>query len=500
MNDVYIASKYRKFVINDNLYVYVRIGLIKNATINPNSDFKRLTYKDGKNIKRTLNCLKDDCVMASDDRYVYDCPINLSKYKKYHPELTEEEIISKYMSKISQVINFAVYDEEYERFKVLVTNEQKLANIQDDSLFNNISIYYDSLDEVLLSLPVSDLVRMKELLKNEDYDTLNNKLSNLIKDVNSLEKANDEKPMFRPLDNNEVCDQKTEKAFFALDSKKKKEDTIDEPIKELNNLIGLDNVKEELNELILFLDYMNKVSGKANLPRPNLHMFFSGNPGTGKTTVARIMSRALYNIGYTANNNFVEITPKDLVAGYVGQTATKTDKIIKENQGGVIFIDEAYVLASSGNKFANEALVEILKALEKNDTVFIFAGYKDEMQEFMNLNPGLSSRIGYYLEYEDYDVESLYKIFETKVLNMNLKIDENLKEKLISHLEEAKGNEHFGNGRYIDKLIQKMLLKHALNTKDEDDINKLLTLTLHDFTDDLDKSLVYKKNVKKIGF
>ena len=106
-------------------------------------------------------------------------------------------------------------------------------------------------------------------------------------------------------------------------------------------------------------------------------MFFTGNPGTGKTTVARIIGELLYKMGYLKNNNVIEITPKDLIAGYVGQTAIKTGELLKKNKGGLIFIDEAYILAGEANRFAGEALVEIIKELEKNETVFIFAGYKD---------------------------------------------------------------------------------------------------------------------------
>lgn len=180
---------------------------------------------------------------------------------------------------------------------------------------------------------------------------------------------------------------------------KKEDKNFEFDLKELDDLIGLETVKEKVFELSNYLVFMNKVKNVAKLDYPNLHMVFTGNPGTGKTTVARIIANLLYKMGYVKNNHFKEVTSKDLISGYVGQSATKTAQLIEENKGGIIFIDEAYSLAtvSSNHNFSQDALAEILKAMENKDAVFIFAGYEEEMKSFLEMNSGLNSRIGYFL-------------------------------------------------------------------------------------------------------
>ena len=184
----------------------------------------------------------------------------------------------------------------------------------------------------------------------------------------------------------------------------------------------------------------------------------------------------------------------------MGQTAPKTAALLEKYRGGVIFIDEAYALASSSLGFAEESISEIIKELERKETVFIFAGYKKEMDDFMKMNSGLTSRIGYYIDYKDYTIEQLYEIFESKVTKMGYIIDDSLKEKIIANLEIAKTHDNFGNGRYIDKLIDKLELEHSINTENYKQKNKLITLTDKDYTKEVEDTLLYKVKTKKIGF
>lgn len=265
-------------------------------------------------------------------------------------------------------------------------------------------------------------------------------------------------------------------------------------------LVGIENIKEKINELIKYLNFVSKIKDSANLKNPNLHMLYTGNPGTGKTTVARIVSRILYLLGYASDNKFVEATPKDFIAKYVGQTAPKTAKFINQNKGGVIFVDEAYDFAGIAQQFGGEALVEIIKEMEKNETIFIFAGYKDEMDKFVKSNPGLASRLGYYLEFKDYDTNQLLEIFKLKLQNAKFKITDLALAKVFNILDMVNKNNNFGNGRFIDKLFDKLLIKHAMNKSQENDLEKLITIDADDIDENILDELVYSSARVEIGF
>ena len=282
---------------------------------------------------------------------------------------------------------------------------------------------------------------------------------------------------------------------------KKEDKKIEFDLKELNDLIGLETVKEKVFELSNYLVFMNKVKNVAKLDYPNLHMVFTGNPGTGKTTVARIIAKLLYKMGYVKNNQFKEVTSKDLISGYIGQSATKTAELIEENKGGIIFIDEAYSLAtvSSNHNFSQDALAEILKAMENKDAVFIFAGYQEEMKSFLEMNSGLNSRIGYFLEYSDYSLEQLIKMLKQKIEASGLQATNTFYTNISFIIEQAKKNKNFGNGRFIDKLFHQILLKHAANTEKVQDINSLLMINENDIPDDILSNLSYN-NEKRLGF
>ena len=158
------------------------------------------------------------------------------------------------------------------------------------------------------------------------------------------------------------------------------------------------------------------------------------------------------------------------------------------------------MFAGNSQRYAEESLVEILKELEKNETVFIFAGYKDEMEQFMSINPGLTSRIGYYLEYKDYTKEELLKIFESKITKIGFKVDNNLKEIIENNLETVINSKNFGNGRYIDKLINKLILEHAIRTENSHNKEELITLTEEDWDQEINQSLIFKNKTKHLGF
>ena len=261
------------------------------------------------------------------------------------------------------------------------------------------------------------------------------------------------------------------------------EKTIDEIFEKLNELVGLEKVKKTLHELV---DYMTlrKKSEDLKLNNVNLHMVFLGNPGTGKTTVARLISEILYNLKYTKQNKLIEVSSKDLVAEYVGQTAPKTMGVVERALGGVLFIDEAYALASIGNQnsYNDEAIATLIKAMEdyRDELVVIFAGYTKEMQAFLDSNSGIVSRIGYTLEFADYTEDELVKIFEGMMKKAGFIVEEEAYEEVRKIIRDNKDTKNFGNARFIRNVYEKTIIKHASNTKDKKQKKILKTITKKD--------------------
>ena len=489
MNEKYMVTVYQKIELNDNVMIFKKVQSLTDVYIDPSKDEDEIVVYDSQQKRIVLESMNSDYVMISDDQFCYGYPISLSDLKKLYPECNNmEELYEAYDNEISQVVTIGLYDEETDTVKIVFTNEEMIKLQGQDDVFTNFKITYESEEGNLLSFKINDIKQLINLAQNSDLEEVKNKLLKLNENLNIV--------------NDAIKEQIGEELDFEESEEDEEEIEKDYTValEKLNRLTGLTNVKEEIYRLVKFLLFKEKAKNKLNLISPNLHMFFTGNPGTGKTTVARIIAELLYSMGYVESNKFVETTPKDLIAGYVGQTAIKAAEFIEKNKGGVIFIDEAYAFAGEAQEFAQEALAEVLKALEKNDTVFIFAGYKDEMQHFMDLNPGLTSRIGYYLDFKDYNKDELYDIFEHKIEDMGFVITDALKNKVLDNLSSISGEKHFGNGRYIDKLINKIILEHAINTEKYKRKDKLITLTDTDFTDEVSKQLVYKKNKGTLGF
>jgi Holliday junction resolvasome RuvABC ATP-dependent DNA helicase subunit len=224
-------------------------------------------------------------------------------------------------------------------------------------------------------------------------------------------------------------------------------------------------------------------------------MFFTGNPGTGKTTVARIITGILYNMGYIKENKCVEVGKQDIVGQYLGQSAQKADAVIKSALGGVLFIDEAYSLCEKyqNDGFAKETVEIILKAMEdhKDDLIIIFAGYTKEMKQFKEMNPGLKSRIGLTIEFPDYTPDELTEIFVKKAEDCGYTVPEESERKIHYLCSMASMEKDFGNGRFVDNLFREVEINHALTTKDINAYDKrIMTILPEDVTDDiLDKVL-----------
>ncbi|MGN8889568.1 AAA family ATPase [Dysosmobacter sp. HCP28S3_G4] len=235
---------------------------------------------------------------------------------------------------------------------------------------------------------------------------------------------------------------------------------------ELDGYIGLGAVKQEVRNLINLVT-VYRLRKENGLPTTDLslHMVFSGNPGTGKTTVARLMARIYHSLGILSKGQLVEVDRSGLVAGYVGQTAIKTRKVIDSALGGVLFIDEAYALnGRSENDFGQEAIDTILKAMEdhRDDLVVIVAGYDGLMDDFIHSNPGLESRFNRFLHFDDYTPEELLQIFERQCEKGCYTLAEDARETVKDALEEASADAvSFGNARGVRNLFEKILTAQA---------------------------------------
>lgn len=267
------------------------------------------------------------------------------------------------------------------------------------------------------------------------------------------------------------------------------EESLQDYIAELNKLIGLENVKKDVNSLINLVQ-IRKIRESRGIKQPSmsLHLVFSGNPGTGKTTVARLLSKIYNQIGILTKGHLIETDRSGLVGGYVGQTAIKTKEIIESAQGGILFIDEAYSLTSnSENDYGHEAIDTILKAMEDNrdDFIVIVAGYTELMDKFLHSNPGLESRFNKFIHFDDYNQDELYDIFMLMANNSNLTVDEAgikyLKEYFSKLIKNKPSN--FANGRAVRNLFEEVLTNQANRLAPKENITdeELNTLTYEDF-------------------
>ena len=262
--------------------------------------------------------------------------------------------------------------------------------------------------------------------------------------------------------------------------------SVDLVFKELDELVGLEKVKKSLHDLVDLITLKNKTKDDLKINNVNLHMVFLGNPGTGKTTVARMISSILYDLKYIKQNKLIEVSSKDLVAEYVGQTAVKTMNVVEKAMGGILFVDEAYALADKNgeNTYNGEAIATLIKAMEdyRDDLVVIFAGYTKEMQDFLDSNSGIVSRIGYTLEFDDYTNKELIDIFKGMVTKAGFILDDDCISVVEDLINQNRNTKNFGNARFIRNMYEKTVIKHATNTKNNKSKKILKTITKKDIT------------------
>jgi DNA polymerase III delta prime subunit len=260
---------------------------------------------------------------------------------------------------------------------------------------------------------------------------------------------------------------------------------LEDLLKELDALVGLDRVKADVRQLINFLKVQKMREEKGMVAAPiSRHLVFYGNPGTGKTTIARLLAQVYRSLQILSRGHLIESDRGDLVAGYVGQTALKVKEVVSQALGGVLFIDEAYALTGDGrgNDFGQEAVETLLKLMEdhRHDFVVIVAGYTEKMEEFISSNPGLRSRFTKFLHFEDYTPEQLVEIFKGFCAKASFKLTSNAEQKLLElfKLLSLARDESFGNARTALNLFEMAISKQANRIVTLPNINEEVLATI----------------------
>jgi probable Rubsico expression protein CbbX len=276
-----------------------------------------------------------------------------------------------------------------------------------------------------------------------------------------------------------------------------KDSRVHEVLDEIDrNLVGLQAVKRRLREMaaLLVIDRLRNEMGLTS-ERPTLHMSFTGNPGTGKTTVALRMASILYRLGYIEKNQLVTVTRDDLVGQYVGHTAPKTKEIIKKALGGVLFIDEAYYLHRPENErdYGQEAIEVLLQVMEseRHNLVVIMAGYKDRMDQFFGANPGMGSRVAHHIHFPDYKPDELMEIAAKMIGQQGYEFSEEAQEAMRDYIDRRVDQPRFAHGRSIRNAIERARMRQAMRLFEADrplERDELITIE----ADDIRRSSVFE--------
>lgn len=390
---------------------------------------------------------------------------------------TLEENIIKH-SKLDGITTI-ITDTTKQKIDELFSNNSTLKDkIFDFELYTKNETYEEVYDTIISKLSKNYIITGEFEIKLSDYvrETYNKSTLSSSEYISALI----EKILFN--NNEEIINASAIPEF-------EKSKSNEEIFKELNELVGLENIKDMLKDLVHLMEFRKKAGDSIKLKDTNLHMVFLGNPGTGKTTVARMVAGILYNLKYVDQNKLIEVSAKDLIGQYVGQTAPKTIEVIEKALGGVLFIDEAYSLAAkpgNSSSFNEECIATLIQAMEnhRDDLVVIFAGYSKEMDAFLKSNSGIVSRIGYTMEFKDYTVDELLQIFNSMFQKSGFKIQKSAMEKAKTIIEEYSKTEGFGNARFVRNLYEKAIIKHASNTSSETSLEVLKTISAEDITDE----------------
>lgn len=447
------------------------------------------------------------------DYYIQSILVHAAVYGK---KLDEEEV--GFISKVTDTDPYQLREGNFDIEETIKRAEftvktppvimQLLALRDRDKHSKLSSSYMDILIDLILTLSLTNVNRLEYLeeLLTSFYDSVRAFIylseetpsfdeayfsKKLSKGPSKLSSAKEER-IERAVETKEEKEKiEKKKEALVLSSKKAgKNPKLDKLISDLEALVGLSSVKMEIHSLINLINIrqLRKLKG---LPSNDMsyHMVFTGSPGTGKTTVARLVADIYKELGILSKGGLTEVDRSGLVAGYVGQTALKVSEVVKKAMGGVLFIDEAYSLAPSNaaNDFGTEAIDTLVKLMEDNrdDLVVIVAGYTKEMADFLHANTGLISRFNKFIEFEDYSDEELIKIMVSMADGMEMKLSDCALSKLRTYLAsmDPVRRNRFGNARGIRNLFEKMLVGQAnrLSVVEEPSIDDLSIIIGEDF-------------------